>query len=232
MERHSIEKKRAKRKAQQKRKRLAHKQAKLVCHSGSSETSTSHYSSSSSMLNSPDRASSYDETILSLSSAETHTVHKDSPNTDSGSTSSTISSTLSSHVHSGDRAMLSSIDDIIFESDAYWDEKIKEELREFESYRDVHPSILTDAARTVKVFVDGTGPYKGTAGLKRVALEDYISRLHKRDKKAVQLCRLLRDHIKVLEDTIKDSKVKIMKLHRENKRKVEQVRYFWQNKIF
>ena len=65
-----------------------------------------------------------------------------------------------------------------------------------------------DAARTVKVFVDGIGPYKNTAGLKRVALEVYISRLHKRDEKAVQLCRLLHDRIEVLEDTIKDSKVK------------------------
>ena len=80
--------------------------------------------------------------------------------------------------------------------------------------------------------VDGTGPYKSTAGLKRMALEDYISRLHKRDEKAVQLCGLLRDRIEVLEDTIKDSKVKIMKLHRENKKQFEQVCYFWQNKIF
>ena len=137
----------------------------------------------------------------------------DPPDTDSVSALSPTSSNLSSHVHSGDRAMLSSIDNVIFENDAYWNERIMEELTEFESYRDVHPSILTDAARTVKVFVDSTGPYKGTAGLKRVALEDYISHLHKQDEKAVQLCRLLRDHIEVLEDTIKDSKVKIMKLH-------------------
>ena len=190
MGRHSIEKKRAKRSAQKKRKQLAHKQAKLVCHSESSDvsqTSHSHYSSSSSMLNSPDRASNYDETMDSLSSAETSTAHNDSQNTDSGCTLSTASSTLLSRVHSGDRARLSSIDDVVFESDAYWNEKIKEELREFESYCDVHPSILTYAARTVKVFVDGTGPYKGMAGLKREELEDYISRLHKRDEKAMQL---------------------------------------------
>ena len=71
---------------------------------------------------------------------------------------------------------------------------------EFESYRDVHPSILTDAAWTVTV--DGTGPYKGAAGIRRMALEDYISRLRKRDEKAVRLCRLLRDRIEVLEDAI------------------------------
>ena len=35
-----------------------------------------------------------------------------------------------------------------------------------------------------------------------MALEDYISRLHKRDEKAVRLCRLLRDRIEVLEDAI------------------------------
>ena len=38
--------------------------------------------------------------------------------------------------------------------------------------------------------------------------------------------------IEILEDTIKDLKVKMMKLHRESKRKVEQVCYFWRNKIF
>ena len=45
-------------------------------------------------------------------------------------------------------------------------------------------------------------------------------------------CRLLQDRIEALEDTIKDSKVKVMKLHRESKRKVEQVRCFWRNKVF
>ena len=63
----------------------------------------------------------------------------------------------------------------------------------YKSYRDVHLNILTDASRTVTMFVDGTGPYKGTAGLRRVELEEYISRLHEQDEKAVRLCRLLRD---------------------------------------
>ena len=77
---------------------------------------------------------------------------------------------------------------------------------------------MTDASRTIKVFVDGSGPHKGATGFKRMALEDYIGRLHQRDEKAVQLCRILRDRIEGLEDVIKDSKVKIMKLHRESKK--------------
>ena len=109
---------------------------------------------------------------------------------------------------------------------------MKKELREYESYRDVHPSILTDASQSIKVIVDGTGPYKGTSGLRRVALQEYIGRLHKRDEKAVQVCKMLRDRIEHLEDIIKDSKVRCMKLHRESKKQVEQVRYFWRSKIF
>ena len=190
MGRHSTESKRAKRKIQKKRKKLAHEQAKLVrCSNsaGGSETTDS----DSSMLSSPDQASSLDTNILS---PETHPICEE--NCDRGSTLSLKSSTLPSRIHSGDKYMLSSIDDVVFENDEYWNEKIKEELRVYESYRDVHPSILTDASRTVTVFVDGTGPYKGTAGLRRVELEEYIGRLHKRDEKAVRLCRLLRDHLK------------------------------------
>ena len=33
------------------------------------------------------------------------------------------------YVHSDDRAMLSTIDDVIFENDMFWEEKIKKELR-------------------------------------------------------------------------------------------------------
>ena len=68
------------------------------------------------------------------------------------------------------------------------------------------------------MFVDGTSPHKGSAGFRRVALEDYIGRLHKRDERGVRICRLLRDRIENLEDVIKDSKVQTMKLHRENNR--------------
>ena len=69
------------------------------------------------MRSSLDQASSF---ILSSSSAETHTARKEnSPDTDGGSTLSPRSSTLPNCVHSGDRAMLSSIDDVIFENDAY-----------------------------------------------------------------------------------------------------------------
>ena len=88
MGRHCIEKKRAKRKAQQKQKQLAKKQARLVYLSdsvGSSETSHSSDSLSHSMLNSPNRVSSLDGStgtcIHSLLSVETHTVCEENRST-------------------------------------------------------------------------------------------------------------------------------------------------------
>lgn len=54
----------------------------------------------------------------------------------------------------------------------------------------------------------------------------------KKDAKATEICQLMRDRIESLEDALKDSKVKIMKVHRENQKKIEKVRYFWRNKIY
>ena len=41
--------------------------------------------------------------------------------------------------------------------------------------------------------------------------------------------QLLRDRIEILEDALKDSKVKMVKMQRENQRMIEKVRYFWWN---
>ena len=71
-----------------------------------------------------------------------------------------VSDLPSDYVHSGDTSI--PIDALVFENEEFWDQKI-EELREYERFRDVYPSILTDAARSVEVFVDGTGPHKGSA---------------------------------------------------------------------
>ena len=200
---HSVESKKAKRKAQKRRKRLTYRQASL---SSDGDLSTSS-----------------EDVDIRMEPSDVPTLRR--------SHLLLLTHLVKYQIYHlcGDRSMPSTIDALVFENDEFWDQKIKKELREYEGYRDVHPSILTDAAWLVEVFVDGTGPHKGSAG---VALEDYIGRLHKRDEKGVRICRLLRDRIETLEDVIKYSKVQMMKLHRENKRKVEQVRFFWRSKMF
>ena len=53
-----------------------------------------------------------------------------------------------------------------------------------------------------------------------------------REAKATDLCRTMRDRIETLENALKDSKVKMMKVYRESQRRIEKVRYFWRNKIY
>ena len=209
---HSVESKKTKRNAKRRRKRLAYR-ARLSSDGHSSTSSEDVY------------ISGHPGCTVEPSDIPTPPAQKSL----AADPSIEESDLPSDYVHSGDRCMASTIDALVFENDEFWDKKIKKELREYERYRDVHPSILTDAARSVDVVIDGTGPHKGSAGFRR---EDYISRLHKRDEKGVRICQLLRDRIETLEDVIKDSKVQMMKVHRENKRKVEQVRYFWRSKIF
>ena len=69
--------------------------------------------------------------------------------------------------------------------------------------------------------MDGTDGYKGTPAITRVAMEDYIQWLMKKDTKATELCQLMRDHIETFEGALKDSKVKLVKMHRENLRKIK-----------
>lgn len=131
-----------------------------------------------------------------------------------------------------DTDLFAALDRVGEESDQYWEKMTEEKIREFDSYRDTHPCIMADKERTITVVVDGTGKYKGTSALKRVEIKDYFSRMMKKEEKATELCRVMRDRIETLEDALKDSKVKMMKMHRENQRKIEKVRYFWRNKIF
>ena len=42
----------------------------------------------------------------------------------------------------------------------------------------------------------------------------------------------MRDRIEELETALLDSKTRIMKMHRQNQRKFEKVRFFWRNKIY
>ena len=95
MGRHSIEKKKIQRKAQKKKKRLAHKQAKSVNYSdsaGDSETSSDSDSSSLSVPSSPDNVSA------TLPSVEPHPqFYENTPH------SGSALSTPPNRFHSGDR---------------------------------------------------------------------------------------------------------------------------------
>ena len=88
---------------------------------GDSETSSDSDSSSLSVPSSPDNVSA------TLPSVEPHPqFYENTPH------SGSALSTPPNRFHSGDRYMLSSIDDLVFENDAYWNEKIKDELRVLE----------------------------------------------------------------------------------------------------
>ena len=63
-------------------------------------------------------------------------------------------------------------------------------------------------------------------------IKDYFSRIMKKEVKATELCRVMRDRIETLEGALKDSKVRMMEMHRESQRKIKKVRHFWRNKIF
>lgn len=67
--------------------------------------------------------------------------------------------------------------------------------------------------------VDGTGQYRGTGALRRVDIKSYFEQMQK-EAKATDLCRTMRDRIETLENTLKDSMVKI---YRESQRKIESV---------
>ena len=52
------------------------------------------------------------------------------------------------------------------------------------------------------MIVDGSGTHKGTAGLKRVDMEFFIRQLMKREAKATELGRSLRDRIEYLKGAL------------------------------
>ena len=206
MGRHSIQQKRRKRMNQKRKKR-------------SKRTS----STDSHSCDSTEYSSNIDHDILSELGSEA------SINT--CSSYSTTEGEKTANPVSGDElsAPFDRLDD---DNDQYWDQLMEEKINEFDSYHDAHPCIVTDKRRSIKVFVDGSGPYKNTAGLTRVDMECFIGQLMKRDTKATEVCRSMRDGIETLEGALKDSKIRMMKIHRECQRKIEKVRYFWRNKIY
>ena len=207
MGRHSVEQKRIKRRNQKKRKRLSLKQS---LHPGVNQ----------------------DLDYVLQGKATTSELATDSGDAVSCTTNSTCGSSCQSDGEASDSALFAALDRVGDDSDQYWEETAGRKIQEFESFRDVHPSIVTDKQRSIEVRVDGTGQYRGTAALRRIDIKSYFEQQMQRDAKAAELCRTMRDRIETLENALKDSKVKMVKVYRENQRKIEKVRYFWRNKIF
>lgn len=219
MGRHSIEQKRVKRKNQKRSKRKAQQR---IIESGDSTVTEDEMSTCTS--------------DLELNGEEFVTARAHEPpvtgNSSDGTVATLVRNLNTSDEHACDGELFSALDRINEDSDEYWDKLAKDKIREFDSYHDAHPCIVENEQRSIRVYVDGSGPYKGTAGLKRVTMEDYIGRLMKKEAKATELCRAMRDRIETLEDSLRDSKVKMIKMHRESQRRIEKVRYFWRNKIY
>lgn len=57
------------------------------------------------------------------------------------------------------------------DGDDYWEDTAGKKIQEFESFHDKQPCIVTNDRRSVQVWVDGTGQYKGTAALRRVDIK-------------------------------------------------------------
>ena len=61
------------------------------------------------------------------------------------------------HAEATDNGPFEALDHVGQDSDNYWEQISEEKIREFDSYRDAHPSIVTDKERAISVYVDGTG---------------------------------------------------------------------------
>ena len=83
----------------------------------------------------------------------------------------------------------------------------------------------------IEVFVGGEN--QDFRGLQRVSAEEYFSRIHRRETKAMSLCKVLRNQIESLEKEIDNGQQKLVAAHKEKARAVNATaRYFWRNKIF
>ena len=93
-----------------------------------------------------------------------------------------------------------------------------------ESYRDLHPTIVTDKDRHIEVLV--VGERQDTSGIVRVSTEEYFSQLHKRELKSSSLCKSLRDQVEALEEKVQEMKQEMTKAQRETRKAVGRVRNF------
>jgi hypothetical protein len=134
------------------------------------------------------------------------------------------------HTKYVDKDFFAALDRISDDNMKYWDMYVQKEIEELESYHDGHPAFVTDEKRGVVVQVTNS-VHSGSSAFVRVSMEEYFRCIHKREEKAIELCKLMRDRIEKLEAALLDSKTRIMKMHRRNQRKIEKVRNFWRNKI-
>ena len=74
-----------------------------------------------------------------------------------------------------DDELFAAFDRIGEDSDKYWEKLASKKIREFESFHDKHPCIVTDKKQSFEVWVDGTGQFKGTAALRCVDIKTYIN---------------------------------------------------------
>jgi len=127
-----------------------------------------------------------------------------------------------------DDSLCTVLDRLANKPDKYWEET-GENVDEVESYRDNHPTIITDKERHIEVLV--AGERQDTSGIIRVSTKEYLSRLHKREMKSSFLCKSLRDQVEALEIKIIEMKEEMIKHQKERNIAVGRVREFWRNKI-
>ena len=113
-------------------------------------------------------------------------------------------------------------------AERYW-EKTGKDVDDVESYRDLHPTIITDKDRHIEVLA--AGERQDTSGIVRVSTEEYFSQLHKRELKSSSLCKSLRDQVEALEEKVQEMEQEMTKAQRETRKAVGRVRNFWRNKI-
>ena len=72
---------------------------------------------------------------------------------------------------------------------------------------------MVDQDRYIVVFVGGDS--QDHRGLLRVSTEEYFSRIHRRESKALALCKTLRDTIESLEKEVERERHKVITVHKE-----------------
>ena len=83
------------------------------------------------------------------------------------------------------------------------------------SYRDAHTSLVVDQDCYIEVFVGSDS--QDHRGLLRVSTEEYFARMHRRETKAMALCKTLRNRIERLEKDIETGRQKLVTVHKEKK---------------
>lgn len=227
---HSSEKKKEKRRKQKKRKRATvkrYKNAFITDESSTTSDSTQELSSSIS-----DCSQDLSNTTSDYSQDVQHQHEGDFDSTPVNSSPlQQCGGQDTDSIKYVDEDFFAALDRISDDNMKYWDMCVQKEIEELEQYHDGHPAFVTDEKRAVVVQVTNSA-HRGSSGLLRVSMEEYFKRIHKREEKALELCKLMRDRIEELETSLLDSKARIMKMHRQNQRKIEKVRYFWRNKIY